>query len=354
MGNSQQSPKYRNQNKYLVDILPQKQLIEDTLNESSIFIDEEKRSPDIEELNLTTRGQTRKTSEILELDQGKTRRININLYEKELPQTCELLNQIPLIKGEKARQLLSSYESPSGHKAQALGSQPIIQFLKGNERLTYQGQWLRQQRDGFGLCFYQNGSIFVGSWINDLKDGHGRMIYQNNDNYTGYWMQGKYHGFGTFISSELFYEGNWENGEKDGQGLEIRVNKSKYQGMFKKGKKNGFGIIKYIDNQLYKGEFVDGQYEGQGEYHWNDGSYYIGEWKCNKMDGIGTFTNKTNDVYKGSFVDDKKNGIGMYKWSNGTILKGIWINGQLEGQATITKPTGESIIINYKNGQKVA
>ncbi|CAK87208.1 unnamed protein product (macronuclear) [Paramecium tetraurelia] len=362
MGNSQQSPKYINKNNHLINILPQKQLIEDTLDESSIFNIADIRSPYTEELNSTARGDIRKVSDMIEMDQGKTRSkiiqtkkgMNVTLYESELPSTCELLNYIPLIKREKTRELLNSYESPSGHKAQALGSQPIVQFLKCNERLTYQGQWLRQQRDGFGLCFYQNGSIYVGTWVNDLRDGHGRMILDNNDNYTGFWKQGKYHGFGTLISSDNFYEGHWEDGEKNGQGLEIKANKSKYEGTFKKGKKHGSGTIKYIDNQIYKGEFVDGQYEGQGEYHWNDGSHYIGEWKCNKMHGIGVFTNKANDVYKGSFSEDKKNGIGMFKWSNGTILKGIWVNGSLDGQATITKPTGESIILYYKNGQKIA
>ncbi|CAD8107056.1 unnamed protein product [Paramecium sonneborni] len=354
MGNSQQSPKCICKNEHLINILPQKQLIEETFEESLIFESEEQRSPFPEELISSSKKEIRKVSDMTEIDQVKTRGMNVILYENELPQTFELLNQTPIIKAEKIRELLCSYESPSGHKAQALGSQPIVQFLKcNNERLTYQGQWLRQQRDGFGLCFYQNGSIYIGNWVNDQKDGHGRMIFENNDNYTGYWKQGQYHGFGTFISSEIFYEGNWDDGEKNGQGLEIRINKSQYEGMFKKGKKNGFGIIKYLDNQWYKGEFIDGQYEGQGEYHWNDGSHYIGEWKCNKMHGIGVFTNKANDIYKGSFANDKKNGIGMFKWSNGTFLKGIWMNGQLDGQATITKPTGESIILNYKNGQKL-
>ncbi len=112
------------------------------------------------------------------------------------------------------------------------------------------------QRQGYGECRYDDGSVYTGGWLDDKRSGYGTERCGNMC-YEGYWKDGKKHGTGIMRNDELsiIYIGDWENNALSGNGTEysvsFRVDPGKaairnsafcYQGEWKNGLRHGYGI----------------------------------------------------------------------------------------------------------------
>ena len=53
-------------------------------------------------------------------------------------------------------------------------------------------------KEGIGVEFTQNGSIYCGHWLEGLFSGKGRLLHPNGDTYEGNWLAGKASGYGTY------------------------------------------------------------------------------------------------------------------------------------------------------------
>ena len=52
-------------------------------------------------------------------------------------------------------------------------------------------------KEGFGTCFFPEGSRYVGEWRNDLMHGLGKLYYSGNVlAYEGQWANNEFHGSG--------------------------------------------------------------------------------------------------------------------------------------------------------------
>jgi hypothetical protein len=147
---------------------------------------------------------------------------------------------------------------------------------------TYQGNFVNDKRDGYGVCYYNNGAVYDGNWSNGKWDGYGSLNYANGD----------------------AYQGNFVNGvREDTNATFVYANGVRYEGQYSNDKQTGTGT-KYYSNGVYTGEFVNGIRHGYGVYVWESNNRYEGYWSNDKRNGQGTlyYSNGTYDF--GTWVDD--------------------------------------------------
>lgn len=159
----------------------------------------------------------------------------------------------------------------------------ILYDLNGYK--TYEGDWLYEQRDGYGIKFSNNSSSkikYEGYWSEDLASGKGVSYFTNgNKDYEGERKLGVAEGYGLSYyetSGAIEYGGEWLNGETDGKGTlyydiideqctEFQENttsdktqgKKMYDGLWKEGLYNGHGVEWYQTGEIkYSGRWKDG------------------------------------------------------------------------------------------------
>ncbi len=112
------------------------------------------------------------------------------------------------------------------------------------------------QRQGYGECKYNDGSVYIGDWLNDKRNGYG-IEQCDSLYYEGCWKDDKKHGKGIMRNDSLstFYIGDWKNNARCGYGTEycisFRADSGKspyrnsavcYQGEWKNGLRHGYGV----------------------------------------------------------------------------------------------------------------
>ncbi|KAK6328282.1 hypothetical protein J4Q44_G00002600 [Coregonus suidteri] len=164
-----------------------------------------------------------------------------------------------------------------------------------NASVIYRGQWHHSKRHGKGTIYYNQEvtSWYEGEWVNNNREGWGVRCYPSGNLYEGQWRNNMRHGEGSMRWRQLGqqYRGRWENGVQHGQGTHTwflrRVTGSQYR----------------LRNE-YSGDFVQGLRHGQGSFYYASGAHYKGEWKENKKHGQGKFIFKNGRIFEGEFVDD--------------------------------------------------
>jgi len=66
----------------------------------------------------------------------------------------------------------------------------------------YEGEWVKDKKNGRGNCYFSDNSVYEGSFVNDLFEGHGKYSWPNNDIYIGIWKAGRMEGEGEFKHSD--------------------------------------------------------------------------------------------------------------------------------------------------------
>lgn len=114
----------------------------------------------------------------------------------------------------------------------------------------YRGQWNinSNQREGFGVQIWPDGSIYEGQWKDNKANGNGRLIHADGDIYDGHWVADKAEGYGDYKHLDgSRYEGEWLLDKQHGKGKECWNDGSSYEGQYMQGKKNGRGLFKWAD-----------------------------------------------------------------------------------------------------------
>lgn len=208
----------------------------------------------------------------------------------------------------------------------------------------YIGHWGKSgKRDGAGLAYLPDGSIYEGHWMYNMPNGDGRLIFNSCDYYEGQFELGSINGRGRLNRSDgSFYDGEWVNSLPHGEGREEWPDGQYYEGDYRYGKKHGFGRFLWESSSYYEGEFFENRIEGRGVCVWNNGRKYTGDWKQNLMHGQGRFETNDGRAYEGQYVDGQKHGQGTYIWSNGKRYEGGWELGQQHGEGWVYEP-GSSV-----------
>ncbi|XP_055507563.1 radial spoke head 10 homolog B isoform X4 [Leucoraja erinacea] len=169
-------------------------------------------------------------------------------------------------------------------------------FTSSERSISYTGEWSYGKRHGKGTIYYneEGTSWYQGDWVNNVREGWGIRRYKSGNVYEGEWKNFTRHGEGTmsWISTNEEYTGQWENGIQHGFGNHTWF------------LKRVLGTQYPLRNQ-YVGEFVKGVRQGQGKFFYASGAVYSGEWLANKKHGFGTFLFKNGRTFEGEFLEDR-------------------------------------------------
>ena len=126
---------------------------------------------------------------------------------------------------------------------------------------VYEGEWLKEMREGKGFESYSNKDIYIGQFSQNQRHGKGKLLKKTTqETYTGEWYQGMRHGYGAWAKAgSLFhYSGMWSNNKPWGYGILKSHGGDVYEGLFKNGFKHGTGVESYKDGGSFIGNFRDG------------------------------------------------------------------------------------------------
>ena len=121
---------------------------------------------------------------------------------------------------------------------------------------TYEGEYYKGVKDGYGALIYADGSKYDGEWKNDSACGKGKWLNNRGDVYEGDLINDKANGVGKYTYANGFtYEGQWLDDKFHGKGKEIWVDGTIVICTYVHGNKEGNGEIQFVDGSFYKGEF---------------------------------------------------------------------------------------------------
>jgi len=76
----------------------------------------------------------------------------------------------------------------------------------------YTGNWVEDQKQGFGKYVWVDGDVYEGDWERDMRNAEGVCTYSNGDKYSGQWKDDMRHGRGRLVWNDgNTYEGGWKN-----------------------------------------------------------------------------------------------------------------------------------------------
>lgn len=240
----------------------------------------------------------------------------------------------------------------------------------------YDGEFDDDTRHGVGLCFWQNGDLYVGQWRVDMMSGRGCYYYGTGVRYAGEFDDGRRHGAGRQVwpdgstyngnferglrsghgvlqlkrqrgkMSPGSYDGQWREGEMEGFGTYVGKEDCSYEGQFQSNRFHGQGTLRLPSGDIYKGTFVNGMREGEGEYEWPDKEKYVGSFKDNRPEGDGSFSSSLRGL---EFVGQWRSGhpqghctVTQQDIGTGNVLvySGQCERGRREGQGEMVWPKG--------------
>ena len=99
------------------------------------------------------------------------------------------------------------------------------------EKDVYYGEYdTNQNRDGYGLIYYQNGDFYLGEWRKNQRQGRGIYVYHERGVYHGKWEGDEIGSYGCFCyPNGDVYIGGWKEGQKDGKGRYVYENGDVYK-----------------------------------------------------------------------------------------------------------------------------
>eukprot|EP00347_Sterkiella_histriomuscorum_P004159 403361531 len=253
-------------------------------------------------------------------------------------------------------------------------------FLNGDR---YEGEWVKDVRQGKGKLFFYKGGEFEGTFKDDeiydgkLKDKDDN-IFINEMKSGGYFLRGKLNGLGKgLFANGDEYEGEFRDGVFSGKGKITYKNldqtyyeEAVYVGQFRNHKREGYGEMKWnIGKEQFKGWWRNDQ-RYKGCMSLSDGNIYDGEWKNDVFHGKGQLKFKAHkkgeegitfegqfedghqqpegklfypngDIYIGQIDEYKKDGKGIMYLNNGDIQDCFWIDERKNGTGFIQYQNGD-------------
>ena len=183
---------------------------------------------------------------------------------------------------DDCKRIFHTYKSDFNFDPEDHFSLNYIKFAVNAELPHYEGGIIDGQKEGKGIQYFKDGTIYLGEFKENKWNGEGKLIYQSGLRYIGDFQDGKVNGYGVI---------NYPSG-------------ARYEGLFKNSQRNGLGTLYESNGEVYKGQFKNNKKHGRGEQ-------------------IDLFEEK----YLGYWIDNAKNGKGILFNENGKVLKqGIWEN----------------------------
>lgn len=214
------------------------------------------------------------------------------------------------------------------------------------DEYNYIGETEFNERTGFGICTYSNGSKYEGEWKYNKQNGLGRLTLINGSIYKGEFKNNRPDGYVeysdnngfvikgmmknfSYLSETPIIINNTRTLQKfeicpfnnidtqafasdlvNGFGKIINKDNSIYQGNIKQSYQNGLGIF-VKDNVVFIGNKINRAYNGYCEIIYRDGTQFFGCFKNNKKEGLGLFLSKDNLLNLANYKENIKNGASI-------------------------------------------
>ncbi|WCJ20757.1 Histone H3 K4-specific methyltransferase SET7/9 family protein [Euphorbia peplus] len=251
--------------------------------------------------------------------------VSLNLALPRLPSIRLFLSRslpIQASKESKNPVIWSIGSKPEREKKEISSGSWVQAYSNGD---VYEGEFHMGKCSGSGVYYYCMSGRYEGDWIDDKYDGFGVETWAKGSRYRGQYRQGLRHGIGVyrFYAGDV-YSGEWCNGQCHGSGVYSCEDGSKYVGEFKWGVKHGFG-----------------------HYHFRNGDTYSGEYFADKMHGFGVYQFGNGHRYEGAWHEGKRQGLGMYTFRNGEVQSGHWQNGILDNPTANKSVPGFPFAVSY-------
>ena len=131
---------------------------------------------------------------------------------------------------------------------------------------TYAGQYKFGKPCGYGEYLWKNGNRYVGSFHDGLKHGFGKWRKSRegqSNTYEGQYFRDKKQGFGIFRwTSGNVYRGQYKADEREGLGEMRWTDGSLYLGEWRHGIQHGYGRMVFADGSMKEGRFENNIYKG--------------------------------------------------------------------------------------------
>jgi hypothetical protein len=101
----------------------------------------------------------------------------------------------------------------------------------------YVGAFKMHKKEGQGIYYFEDGSVYEGEFHNDLREGHGKLTYVDGDSYEGEFVRGMREGKGIYrFSNGDEYSGTYTNDLRQGRGkYKVAATGKEFCGQFKAG-----------------------------------------------------------------------------------------------------------------------
>jgi S1-C subfamily serine protease len=214
--------------------------------------------------------------------------------------------------------------------ANRLGNGLVAYFT---DSYSYYGESRNGLEEGNGTAIYQDGGFYVGEFRNGLFHGRGNYFWGSDDLtqfghvYIGDWVDDNRTGFGTYLWPDgSIYQGEFIEGSRNGTGEYFGYDGVYYKGGYIDDLLNGEGEL-YSEDGIYIGTFLNGLYHGYGELDFENGIIHKGWFLSGAPSGEGIryFDN-------GYFVatwTDWLDASGTYFFNTGSseffnLIDGVW------------------------------
>jgi hypothetical protein len=215
----------------------------------------------------------------------------------------------------------------------------------------YIGEVVDDLRDGFGVTYYNDGTIEKATWRKNQKEGYAIVKYQNgkimqgevkNDNFEGYcevinddksmtrgnYLNGQYIDIIEIITDQCTYEGEAAVGRKVTTfGKLVKKKKTFIGEVTNYTDECGYGLHVYSASPkyCYYGEYRNKIFKGYGEVYYLDGRVVAGYFDGSKKYGIIFSMSKDGKITIANYDCDVKHGAAV-TYSNGTKNSKLEVN----------------------------
>ncbi|KAG2676508.1 hypothetical protein I3760_12G055600 [Carya illinoinensis] len=207
---------------------------------------------------------------------------------------------------------------------------------------------VKRPNSGSSVKVYSNGDVYEGEFHKGKCSGSGVYYYHMSGRYEGDWIDEKYDGYGveTWVKGSR-YRGQYRQGLRHGIGLYKFYTGDVYAGEWSKGQCHGCGVHTCVDGSQYIGEFKWGVKHGLGRYHYRNGDTYAGEYFADKMHGFGVYQFGNGHRFEGAWHEGRRQGLGLYTFRTGETKSGHWKNGLLDIPCMQVAHSESSYAVNY-------
>ena len=130
--------------------------------------------------------------------------------------------------------------------------------------------------EGRGVFFWSNGIKYIGYFSKNGLNGKGFIVDKNNKLiFKGQFINNERNGYGTLrYGNGDLYEGNFTNNKLEGNGEYHFSNGDNWEGVFQNNMKNGIGIMIKKDGDLFLTQYENDNFMGEVELY-NEEKKYI-------------------------------------------------------------------------------